>query len=484
MLPFSPGDPEDTKRHTGKGSHHQTSEMASFMEPLLERRTTTPSTPNPPSSSQFSSSEIDHHHHSYGHSSWKSIPSEVVHFMMEFLDDESLLRVVMPLSRHFEDYSVDLIYRRNIERGYGLLNFIYTYKTIAQITPPPSSLITSTTQSIHSSLETDDENSLFSTEMFDKLYGNTVLKCIDLHDYCNHVCGLIIPLLNQYTRQREEHMRLFATPKKIKKSKLLSPTSSNTDEEPSVVSGTPNGSCITPPTPSPFDNSNPESICNLDLFKVGEKHFRINKSNSQKGLSKCTGIKRLSVSDTEGKKLLFHKRYFQLLTFLNLIISIDYLKTWQSSLMNDLSMFRRISSKKSILLSREARKLEDDAFLFCRELFYCCKRLKALRHVSHYRKKLKALIVQITEIEKPNKHGFWPEEKKAFMMLLSIFDNLRSEHPYSKKLSRKIVDFYNKNLIQTEEGQTRIELYESTTFNIKFFLERCCSNIKKELEKK
>lgn len=68
-------------------------------------------------------------------------------------------------------------------------------------------------------------------------------------------------------------------------------------------------------------------------------------------------------------------------------------------------------------------------------------------------------------------------------MLLSIFDNLKAEHPYSKKLSRKIVDFYNKYLIQTEEGQSRIELYESTTFNIKFFLERCCANIKKELEK-
>lgn len=392
MIPFSTGDKDDdeamkSNNNNIKGSssssqqhyhHHRNLEMACSMEPLLlHERSTHPSRFHHRNLEMAcfmeTSSELNHRP-----KDWKSIPSEVVHFMMEFLDDESLFRIVMPLSKHFEDYSVDLIYRRNIERGYRLLNFIYSYKTISQI--PPSSTSTTTPQS----LETDDENPLFSTEMFDKLYENTVLKCIDLHDYCDHVCSLIIPLLNQYTRQREDHIRLFVVPKKIKISRLLSPTSSNNDEEPSIFSVTPNSSGVTPPTSSLFDSSNPELVSNLDLFKVGEKHFRINRSNGDK----FNGIKRLSVSDTEGKKLLFHKRYFQFLTFLNLIISIDYLKTWQSALMNDLSMFRRISSKKSILLSKEARKLEEEAFLFCRELFYCCKRLKVLRHLIHYRKKL------------------------------------------------------------------------------------------------
>ena len=308
--------------------------------------------------------------------SFRNLPIEVVHYSMEFLNDFSLMRTVMRLSRFYEDFALDVIYRRNILRGDALLSFIYNYKTIAQMpvggTGPV--VVNGNSSTSIAPLEgeeegSDSENQIFTNEMFDKLLDQTVYKVIGLNEYCKHMCSLIHPLLLQYSRQSEDYSKNI----KKKRKKVLSP-SSNSDTI-LCSNSPPKSSGIVIPNVSLDDAPD-------DLFKVGEKLFIVkrlhNIVNSSTSFEKVEKI-------SEQKSQLYSKRYFQLITILNLIISIDYLKTWQSSLMNDFSMFRRISNKtyeKSQALSKETRKLEEEAFYFCRELFFCCKRIKTMKFLN------------------------------------------------------------------------------------------------------
>ena len=282
---------------------------------------------------------------------FRLIPREVVHYMMEnFIDDETLLKCILPLSREYEDYSLDLIYRRNIGRGDAMLSFIFNYKTIAQITQ---------------SAETSEEESLlFSSEMFDKLFQNNVLKVIDLHDFCKHSTQIAVPLMLQYSRQCEEFIKVC---KKAKK-KIVSPTS--------LVEGT-----VFPTSPV---------VENPDVFLLGEQHFNF-KRLKQGVLSPRSALPVLHDESLEKKQALLHKRYYQLVSLLNLILSVDYLKTWQWCIMNDMSMFRRISSKngeKLAKIPKSVKRKEEEAFLFYRELFFNTREIKKIKSLTIYKKTL------------------------------------------------------------------------------------------------
>jgi len=97
------------------------------------------------------------------------------------------------------------------------------------------------------------------------------------------------------------------------------------------------------------------------------------------------------------------------------------------------------------------------------------------------RKSLIELIAEQSQ-ERPVHH----EEKKAFMIVLSMLDqvNTLDQSVINRKLVKKITKFYTRKLLTEQQSDlARIELYQSTTFNIKFFLDRCCGNLKKDLEK-
>ncbi|EFC47893.1 predicted protein [Naegleria gruberi] len=364
--------------------------------------------------------------------------------MENFIDDETLLKCILPLSREYEDYSLDLIYRRNIGRGDAMLSFIFNYKTIAQITQ---------------SAETSEEESLlFSSEMFDKLFQNNVLKVIDLHDFCKHSTQIAVPLMLQYSRQCEEFIKVC---KKAKK-KIVSPTS--------LVEGT-----VFPTSPV---------VENPDVFLLGEQHFNF-KRLKQGVLSPRSALPVLQDESLEKKQALLHKRYYQLVSLLNLILSVDYLKTWQWCIMNDMSMFRRISSKngeKLAKIPKSVKRKEEEAFLFYRELFFNTREIKKIKSLTIYKKTLEFLVLQMIEGDKPIRNH---EEKKAFLLLVSIYDKINEDQPStSKKIQKKIMEFCSKHLIQSDDGLSRFELYESTTFNTKFFIEKCCPILKKEMDKK